>query len=214
MSWGNFLNSATGANAAAKTQYKYQQKLQDDAQNFAKWQMGNAHQMEVQDLEKAGLNKILSAGGSGASAGVSASSVSAPSGGLDPLTLMSTALNAYSTIQQTKNNTAKTNADITNETEMTKANVAKALAEAGAKQNEINYYLEHGVFPGATNTVSVSGGGLGFNHSNSITTPVGLKGPKGNTAKDLNNRKLPKPPKAMSGNQYRKWLKKQGYKVN
>ena len=121
---------------------------------------------------------------------------------------------AYSTIQETKNNTAKTNADIKNETEMTQANIAKALADAGYKQKEIDYYIEHGVFPGATNTVSESGGGLGFNYSNSITTPIGLKTPKNNSAKDLNNNKLPKAPKPMSGNQYRKWLKKQGHKVN
>ena len=53
MSWGDFLNSATGANASARKQYEYNKKLQNDAQEFAKWQMGNAHQMEMEDLEKA-----------------------------------------------------------------------------------------------------------------------------------------------------------------
>lgn len=183
MSWGNFLNSASGANASAKTQYKYNKRLQEDAQEFSKWQMENAHQIEVQDLEKAGLNKILSAGGGGASAGVSASSVSAPSGGMDPLTLISTALNAYSTIQQTKNNTAKTNADITNETEMTKANVAKALAEAGYKQHEIDYYIDNGYFPGQTIT-----------KTNNVSGPFGLGGGSSETrpATKKNNVELPK----------------------
>lgn len=178
MSWGNLLNSATGANASAKTQFKYQKELQDDAQEFAKWQMGNSHQMEVADLEKAGLNKVLSAGGGGASAGVSASSVSAPSGGMDPLTLMSTALDAYSTIQQTKNNTAKTNADIENETRMTEANVTKALKEAGYTEKQIEYYNKHGVFPGATLTTSgnTSIGWGAASGGRSTTIPIGMKG--------------------------------------
>lgn len=191
MSWGNTINNLTGANASAKTQYKYNKRLQDDAQEFAKWQMGNAHQMEVADLEKAGLNKILSAGGGGASAGVSASSVSAPSGNIDPIALVSTALNAYSTIQQTKNNTAKTNADIKNETEMTQANVTKALAEAGYTQKQIDYYLKHGVFPGATITTSgnTSIGWGAASGGRSTTIPVGMNGTThgNNSAKAFKN---------------------------
>lgn len=60
---------------AAQQQYQYQLGLQHDAQNFAKWQMANAHQMEVQDLQNAGLNPVLSAN-NGATAGVTEGSAS------------------------------------------------------------------------------------------------------------------------------------------
>lgn len=44
--------------------YKYQMKLQQQAQQHQINMMQNAHQWEVQDLRAAGLNPILSAGGS------------------------------------------------------------------------------------------------------------------------------------------------------
>lgn len=52
---GKIFNEITGATSAAKQQYQYQKEF-----------MQNAHQWEVADLEKSGLNPILSADGSGA----------------------------------------------------------------------------------------------------------------------------------------------------
>lgn len=54
---GKIFNDVTGVTNSAKVNNQYQKE-------FAK----NAHQWEVEDLKKSGLNPILSAGGSGASA--------------------------------------------------------------------------------------------------------------------------------------------------
>lgn len=59
---------------SAKQQYKYNSWLQTQNEEFQKEMAQNAHQWEIQDLEKAGLNPILSTNGStaGAIAGSSA----------------------------------------------------------------------------------------------------------------------------------------------
>lgn len=66
---GGMLNDVTGATSSAALQQKY--ALQNAAVNHAyqKEFAQNAHQWEMQDLQKAGLNPALTAtGGSGASA--------------------------------------------------------------------------------------------------------------------------------------------------
>lgn len=78
---GNILNGITGATSAGKTNQKYAKELAAINQKYALESMKkqfeyersaalNAHQWEMADYDKAGLNPILSAGGSGASADV------------------------------------------------------------------------------------------------------------------------------------------------
>lgn len=113
--FGGFLNDITGQSSSAKQQYKQQLALQHDAQDFSKWQMANAHQMEVQDLQKAGLNPILSAN-AGASAGVTEGGTTGGTPSADPIAMAGAIVSMI-------NSTKKTKADIKNETNLTNAQV-------------------------------------------------------------------------------------------
>lgn len=79
---GKMFNDITGATSAAEINQKHQKE-------FAQ----NAHQWEMADMEKAGLNPILSAGGSGATAGGSGGVATAGgTGTLDTITNSATSL--------------------------------------------------------------------------------------------------------------------------
>lgn len=101
---GDFVNDALGGSSSAKKQqtynawnqarqFKYDKELGAINQKYALESMAkqfayekqaaqSAHQWEIADLEKAGLNPILSAGGSGASADVGLTSGSTGGSGL------------------------------------------------------------------------------------------------------------------------------------
>lgn len=119
---GDWFNDLTGSTSAAKLQNKYQKE-------FAQ----NAHQWEVADLKKAGLNPILSAGGSGANAGGSGGTTG--SSGVNPietgLNLVQGSVSALNSLAQTKNinqdtifKTAQTQGEILNNLYKSKANPA------------------------------------------------------------------------------------------
>lgn len=90
---GGLLNDVTGATSAGKVNQKYAKELAAINQQYALDSMKkqyeyertaalNAHQWEMSDYEKAGLNPILSAGGNGASADVGLTSGSGSAGNM------------------------------------------------------------------------------------------------------------------------------------
>lgn len=108
----NYVSSSKGLkdqyNYNSKLQaqtYKYNQALQLNAQKWSQKMASSAHQLQVADMRKAGLNPILSAtGGSGASApGATGGSVGSSSVGMPDYDL-GEAVNTALSYRQQKNN--------------------------------------------------------------------------------------------------------------
>lgn len=135
---GEFLNDVTGVTSSARQQYEYNNQLQQNAQDFnaqeaqkaRDWEteMSNtARQRGTADLQQAGLNPVLSAGegawaGAGAQATSPGGSTGAGIGGGNPISMITDLINA-------SNNTAKTNADVTNQTNIVNSEIVKNNAE-------------------------------------------------------------------------------------
>lgn len=101
---GSLLNNITGATSAGAQSQRYAIESAMLNNVYQKEFAQNAHQWEIEDLKKAGLNPILSAGGSGASAsGGGVNSASVQSAGVDPL---SAGIGIWQGIEQAQN-TAK-----------------------------------------------------------------------------------------------------------
>lgn len=99
---GGILNDITGASSAGKDSYKYNSALANMSYQHQKEFAQNAHQWEIEDLKKAGLNPIISAGGSSAGSiaggGSTGGSVGAPMANIGITDIVNSASNASKTI--------------------------------------------------------------------------------------------------------------------
>lgn len=132
-SWiGDILNDVMGVTSSAKQQAKAQQGLQTDAQGYTTWQMQNAHQAEVEDLKKAGLNPVLSAGGDGA--GGTPSMGSASTGvASDPISMITGIINTAKQAQKTDADINESNSRVIKNN----ADTIKILTENGYTEQKI-----------------------------------------------------------------------------
>lgn len=86
---GGILNDLTGASSASSQQQKYNKRLMAQEAGYNEHFARNAHQMEVQDLQKAGINPLYTAGGPGASADVSGQSAGIAQANMNPMDIVS-----------------------------------------------------------------------------------------------------------------------------
>lgn len=179
------LDYVTGAKSAREMEQR-QKAYQDETNQLSIDLANSAHQREVNDLKMAGLNPVLSAGGSGSATpqlGTSVAQNEMPGGLMGQATQAANILGTVATAKQATSAAQLQNAQasaIPSQVKLNQAESAKNLAEAGYKQKEIDYYMEHGTFPGQTESDTWSG--LGF--SRTKTRPAGTQANSAKSAEE------------------------------
>lgn len=181
ISWG--LNTM-GSKWESDEEYEKNRRLQKHNFEFQREMFqkqldadNTAIQRRMADADAAGLNAnlLFGAGSQGAgtpsAGGGSSASVSVDSPKADLMTAVGIAMQKERQDAELDALEKQTNADV----ELKNAQAIKAMKEAGYTQKQIDFYIAHGVFPGAT----ISGGALGAN----VSVPVGYNNPHGDKPK-------------------------------
>ena len=174
-----------------------------------------ALQRRMADADAAGLNAnlLFGAGSQGAgtpsAGGGSSASVNVESPKADMMTAIQVSMAKKRQEAELDALEKQTNADV----ELKNAQAIKAMKEAGLTEQEINFFITHGVPAGTTNTTSTnSSGPFGlWNVGRSDTTAIGYRQNKNPSGRANDGQTVP--PRGMSRWEYNRWLKANGYKT-
>lgn len=137
---GDIFNDITGATSAAAQSQKYAKEMAEINNKYQKEFAQNAHQWEVEDMKKAGINPILTAtGGSGASAsGGGGSAASMSPSGINPVDAIIGTINGVQSARQVSTQIRNTDADTLNKNIDSQIKYVQYLVDSGSSQYKID----------------------------------------------------------------------------